>query len=248
MTNAPAPPPIPEGTRAVLLAGGKGTRLRPYTTVLPKPLLPIGDRPILEIVITRLREAGVRDLVISVGHLAELIRAFFGDGAKWGVRIEYAIEDQPLGTIGPLPMIPHLGEDFFVLNGDVLTDLDFRALYAAHRASGATLTVATFRREVNIDFGVLRYDPRSLRITDFEEKPTIPYDVSMGVYVLRRRCLDFIPRGAYFGFDSLALTLLERSEPVQSFPHTGEWLDIGRPADYELANRLAERAGGGQEG
>lgn len=222
----------------MILAGGKGTRLFPYTTVLPKPLVPIGDRPILEVVITWLREAGIRDIVVSVGHLAELIRAFFGNGEKWGVRIEYVIEDEPLGTIGPLTLIESLDEHFFVLNGDVLTDLDLAAMYSDHVRSGATLTVATFRREVNIDFGVLRYEPASMRIEAFEEKPTIPYDVSMGVYLLRKRCLEFVPKRRFFGFDHLVLTLLKEKEVIHSFPHRGRWLDIGRPEDYEKANRV----------
>lgn len=238
---SPAPDPrIPPGTRAVILAGGKGTRLFPYTTLLPKPLVPIGDRPILEIVLVWLREAGIRDIILSVGHLAELIQAFFGNGEKWGVRLTYVIEDEPLGTIGPLTLLDGLDENFFVLNGDVLTDLDLGALYAAHAASGATLTVATRRREVHVDFGVLRYEPQTLRIESFVEKPIIPYDVSMGVYLLRKRCLDHVPRGVPFGFDQLVLTLLERGEAVRSFPHSGRWLDVGRPADLEEANRLAD--------
>ncbi len=237
------PSTIPEGTRAVILAGGKGTRLYPYTTVLPKPLVPIGDRPILEVVITWLREAGIRDITVSVGHLAELIRSFFGNGEKWGVRLDYSIEDEPLGTIGPLSLLDNLGENFFVLNGDVLTDLDLGAMYAAHSDSSATLTVATFRRTVHIDFGVLRYDPNSLAIQEFEEKPRIPYDVSMGVYLLTRRCLQYVPKRRHFGFDDLVLTLLREKEPVQSFPHSGRWLDIGRPEDYDEANRNADTWG-----
>lgn len=236
--------PFPSGMKAVILAGGKGTRLSPYTTVLPKPLVPIGDRPILEIVITWLREAGIREMVVSVGHLAELIRAFFGNGEKWGVRLDYIIEDEPLGTIGPLSLMSDLGEHFLVLNGDVLTDLDVGAMYEDHRQSDATLTVATYRREVNIDFGVLRYNPGSLRIEGFEEKPTIPYDVSMGVYLLRKRCLEFVPRGRHFGFDQLVLTLLEKGEPVRSYPHSGRWLDIGRPEDYDRANRMLAHSSG----
>ncbi len=232
-------PAIPPDTRVVILAGGKGTRLQPYTTVLPKPLMPIGDRPILEIVIEWIRQAGLRRITISVGHLAELIRSFFGNGEKWGVEIEYAVEDTPLGTIGPLALIDGLGEQFIVLNGDVLTDLDLRALYHDHAQSGAALTVATCRREVPIDFGVLRYDPESRVVRAFEEKPVIRYDVSMGVYVLSRRCLGYIPPRQHFGFDNLILTLLERGEMVRSFVHGGRWLDIGRPADFDLANQNA---------
>jgi len=234
----PSSPCLPPSLKAVILAGGKGTRLSPYTTVLPKPLVPIGDRPILEIVITWLRGAGVREMIVSVGHLAELIRAFFGNGEKWGVHLEYVIEDQPLGTIGPLSLMPDLGEHFLVLNGDILTDLDLGALYRSHVDQGTILTVATYRREVNIDFGVLRYDASSRRIQAFEEKPTLSYDVSMGIYVLQRRCLEYVPRGRHFGFDDLVLTLLKNGEAVHSYPHAGRWLDIGRPEDYDHANQL----------
>lgn len=245
------------GMKAVILAGGKGTRLAPYTTIFPKPLMPIGDRPILEVVLSRLHAAGVRDIVISVGHLAELIRAFFKNGSRWGLHIEYAIEDKPLGTIGPLKFIENLGDTFFVLNGDVLTDLDFEAMVAAHHKSGALVTVATHHRTVNIDFGVLRYDHETRRIHGFEEKPRIHYDVSMGVYVLSKKCLDYVPKGEPFGFDQLMLALLAAKQPIHAYPHEGRWLDIGRPSDYERANLeyadlidkmpLIERRSGGRK-
>mgnify|MGYP006277603849 CR=1 FL=1 len=227
---------IPEDFKAVILAGGKGTRLHPYTIALPKPLVPIRDKPILEIVMKQLKSAGIREIVISVGHLAELIMAFFKKGEKWKVNIDYAIEDKPLGTMGPLAMIENLGENFLVMNGDVLSDLDYQAFYQAHVESEAIMTVATYRRQANIDFGILRYDDQTHRIESFTEKPSIPYDVSMGIYILSRRCLKYIPRKKYFGFDDLMLTLLENGEKVQSFPHKGQWLDIGRPEDYETAN------------
>jgi NDP-sugar pyrophosphorylase family protein len=228
---------IPQQTRAIILAGGKGTRLRPYTTVLPKPLMPVHDRPVLEHVLESLKSAGVSRITISVGHLAELIQAFFADGRKWGLEIDYAIEDKPLNTIGPLAFIDGLGEDFLVLNGDILTDLDLRALWAAHLKAAATLTVATFRREVRIDFGVIRYTDSDRRVRGFEEKPVLPYDVSMGVYVLNKRCLAHIPKGQPFGFDQLVLALLASHEKVQAFPHGGKWLDLGRPEDYEAASQ-----------
>lgn len=230
-------PQIPSGTRAVIMAGGKGARLLPYTTVLPKPLMPVGERPIMEHVLASLRQAGVDRVTVSVGHLAELIMAFFGNGDKWGVKIDYAIEDRPLHTIGPLTLIDELGENFFVIMGDVLTDLDLRALWADHLRSGAVLTVATFRREVSIDFGVLRYNESDRQVRAFEEKPVLPYDVSMGIYVLNRRCMEFIPKGQRFGFDQLVLSLLSANEKVRAFPHTGKWLDIGRHEDYQIANK-----------
>lgn len=224
------------GPRAVVLAGGKGKRLAPYTTILPKPLLPVGERPILEKVLVSLRDAGFHRVTISVGHLAELIMLFFGKGEKLGLEIDYAIEDQPLGTIGPLAFIEGLGENFLVMNGDILTDLDPAVLWRAHLESGAALTIATHAREVKIDFGVLRHD-EDLRIREFVEKPRIPYDVSMGVYILNKRCLDFVPQGEPFGFDQLVLAMLAAGETIRAFPHHGQWLDLGRPEDYEASNR-----------
>ncbi|MBI1293251.1 NTP transferase domain-containing protein [bacterium] len=223
--------------RAVVLAGGQGQRLRPYTTVLPKPLMPVGDRPILHRVLSSLGAAGFGDITISVGHLAELIMVFFGKGEKLGIKIDYAIEDMPLGTIGPLAFIHNLGDDFLVMNGDLLTDIDFEALWRAHHDSKATLTIATFDREVKIDFGVLQRDAAE-KVVGFVEKPRIPYTVSMGVYILNKRCLDYVPRGEHFGFDQLVLALLAANEPIHSFRHTGRWLDLGRPEDYEAANDL----------
>lgn len=241
-SRAPRPATVPAGTRAIVLAGGRGTRLRPYTTLVPKPLVPVGDRPILEFALEGLRAAGFLHVTLCVGHLAELIRAFFGDGAKWGLRIDYAIEDRPLSTIGPLAFVENPGEDFLVMNGDVLTDLDLATFFRDHLDSGADLTVATHRREVRIDYGVLGYDPTTRRIGSFDEKPTLPYDVSMGVYALHRRCLDLVKRGEPMGFDELVLALLAKNRPVRAFPYEGRWLDIGRPEDYELAQSWEESA------
>ena len=227
---------VPAGTRAVVLAGGKGQRLLPYTTILPKPLMPVGESPILYHVLGDLAKAGFTDITISVGHLAELIMLLLGKGEKLGVKVDYAIEDMPLGTIGPLAYIRDLGENFLVMNGDVLTDLDPAALWDAHMSTGAILTIATYTREVKVDFGVLKPDAEG-RIMEFVEKPTLRNDVSMGVYILNKRCLEFVPKGVHFGFDNLVLALLAAGENVRAFPHRGRWLDIGRPEDYETANR-----------
>lgn len=230
---------IPPNTRAVIMAGGKGTRLLPYTTVLPKPLMPVGDQPILERVLQSISQSGIRKVTVCVGHLSELIMAFFGKGEKWGLEIEYAVEDRPLHTIGPLNAINGLGDNFLVLMGDVLTDLDLRSLWTDHICSQSILTVATFRREVAVDFGVIRYTSSDRLVRSFEEKPVLSYDVSMGIYVLNKRCLDYIPKGQRFGFDQLVLSLLAAQEPVRAFPHTGKWLDIGRHEDYQIANEEA---------
>jgi NDP-sugar pyrophosphorylase family protein len=223
-----------ERTKAVILAGGKGTRLHPYTIVLPKPLVPVGDMPILEILIRQLAACGIRDLTVAVGHLAELIQSFFRNGEKWGVDIQYSIEDKPLSTIGPLRLIPGLGGDFFVMNGDLLTDIDFRDLMRFHRERQAALTVGCVPREVTIDFGVLRIDPDQ-RIVGFEEKPRMAYTVSMGVYALNERVLARIPEGRSYGFDHLIADLLAAGEPVAAYHHGGYWMDIGRPDDYQQA-------------
>lgn len=222
--------------RAVILAGGKGTRLRPYTTTIPKPLVPLGDRSILDILLHRLAKCGCERATLTVGHMAELIMAYFGDGAKWGVPLDYSIEDQPLSTIGPLKLIDDLPEHFLVMNGDLLTDLDFADLYETHVESGALGTVAVFEREVKIDFGVLGYDDGSRRLTRFTEKPTERFSVSMGIYAFSREILDLVPKGRPFGFDDLMLASLEGGLDVRVYPYDGYWLDIGRPDDYDRAN------------
>ena len=226
---------MPKGTRAVIMAGGKGTRLLPYTTLIPKPLVPIGERPILHFVLEMLRTSGVEKVTICVGHLAELIEAYFGDGSKWGLELEYAVEDKPLSTMGPLAYIDDLSEDFFVMNGDILTDLDLAKVFRAHRRAKADMTVATYGREVKINYGVLNYEKKGKLVKRFTEKPSISYDVSMGVYVLNRRCLEHIRKGRAYGFDDLMDTLLAKKRPVLSYPYNGRWLDIGRPEDFEIA-------------
>jgi len=221
--------------RAVILAGGKGTRLRPFTTTIPKPIVPIGDMAIMEVVVRQLQGAGCDRITVAVSHLAQLIAAYFGDGSQWGLRIDYSVEDKPLNTIGPLKLIDDLPENFLVMNGDILTDLDFRELYRSHVDSGAIGTVATYERDLRIDFGVLKYrDDR--RIVHFIEKPTEHFCVSMGVYAFSRRVLDRVPDDTPFGFDHLMLSLIADGADVRAFPFSGYWLDIGRPDDYDRAN------------
>jgi NDP-sugar pyrophosphorylase family protein len=219
--------------KAFILAGGKGTRLYPYTVTFPKPLVPIGDLPIIEIMLRQLKRAGVTDVLVSVGHLAELMEAYLRDGAKLGVKIQYVREDKPLGTIGPLALVPDLPDHFLLMNGDVLTDLDYAALYRSHVESGALVSISTYRKKVAIDLGVLVCE--GSRVTDYIEKPTYAYDVSMGVYVLSKAVLQHIPHGEYFDFPSLIKTLLAKGLPVRAVPFDGLWLDIGRPADYQEA-------------
>ncbi len=225
----------------VILAGGKGVRLRPYTTALPKPLVPIGDSyAILDILLQQLRTFGFTGVTLAIGHLGSLIRAFVGDGARWDLDVDYTEESKPLSTIGPLFAIrDRLPEHFLVMNGDVLTNLDYAALLRAHSESGAPLTVATARRRVLIDFGVLQISDG--RIVGFSEKPTLDYRVSMGVYGLTRKTIGAYPPGMAFGFDDLVLDLLDRQENPGTYEFDGYWLDIGRPDDYDEANRSFER-------
>jgi NDP-sugar pyrophosphorylase family protein len=226
---------------AVILAGGKGVRLRPYTTTLPKPLMPIGDKhAILEIVLEQLAWCGFTSVTLAINHLGPLIRAFVGDGARWGLTLDYIEEDRPLSTVGPLfGLQDRLPEQFLVMNGDVLTDLDYADLLHRHELSGGGLTVAIAERTHRVEFGVL--DVESDRIVGFREKPDLRYQVSMGVYGMSRRTLAPYPAGLSFGFDQLVLDLLDRGEHPATYPFSGFWLDIGRPEDYDEANRTFEQ-------
>lgn len=226
--------------KTVILAGGKGTRLKPYTTVFPKPLMPIRDKPILEIVIEQLKSHGLDDIIMAVGHYAELIKAFFGDGSKHGVKITYSREDTPLGTVGALSLImDELDSTFLMMNGDVLTDIDYSKLVENHKKSGAMVTISLKKRNVNIDFGIVEIDDENT-ITDYTEKPTIDYHVSMGVYVLEPEVLDYIPAGEKMDFPELMKTLISDGKKINGFIHEGYWLDIGRPEDYDKANQDIE--------
>jgi len=220
--------------RAVILAGGKGTRLRPYTVVLPKPLMPIGDYPILEVIVRQLVQSGFNRITMAVNHQAELIKAFFGDGYKWGVTIEYSMEDAPLGTMGPLNIIPDLPSNFLVMNGDILTDLNFSEFYQWHVENSSLFSISAYSRKQVIDYGVLETDALNT-LTRFQEKPKNQYLVSMGIYMVSREVLPFITHGMSYGFDSLMHDLLGSKRTVNVRQYDGYWLDIGRPDDYMQA-------------
>jgi NDP-mannose synthase len=230
--------------RAVILAGGEGTRLRPYTTVLPKPLMPIGDRPVLDIVIRQLRRDGFEHITIATGYLAELIENFFRDGSEYGVKIDYYRETEPLGTVGALALIDGLADDFLVMNGDTLTDMDYAGLLERHSASGAAATIATTQRDVQISLGVLHFDDSDgdmPELTGYTEKPTIKYRASMGVYCFSPRAIGYIPKGDRLDFPDLILRLIDAGESVRAWQSDDFWLDIGRHDDYEQAQEEFER-------
>jgi NDP-sugar pyrophosphorylase family protein len=226
--------------KAVILAGGKGARLAPYTKILPKPLMPISDMPILEVLLRQLKRIGVDEAILTVGHLAGLLQAFFQDGSQIGLRIKYSLEDKPLGTAGPLSLLSGLNSTFMVLNGDVLTTLDFGDLLRFHAEHKAAATIAVHVRQIRIDFGVIECDGDN-QIVGYNEKPTIEYMVSMGVYVFEPRVLEHIPHGQYLDFPDLVKKLIAAGEKVVGYPYTGYWQDLGRPDDYELANQDFEK-------
>jgi NDP-mannose synthase len=221
--------------RAAILAGGKGTRLRPYTTVLPKPLLPIGERPILELIISQLAKAGFTHIDLLVGHLGELIRAYFEEweGRPADVELHYHWEDEPLGTAGALRNLPQDERPVLVMNGDILTTLDYGELVRYHTEHEAVLTIATHRKQVNLALGVIEDDGEGL-VTGYVEKPTLNYEVSMGCYVYSPVAVAHIPAGR-FDFPDLVLKLVEAGEPVCGYHFDGAWFDIGTAEEYDLA-------------
>lgn len=220
--------------RTVILAGGMGRRLIPYTVVLPKPLMPVGDYPILEIMIRQMKKRGLKDITLAVGYLGNLIEAFFGDGKRLGVKIRYKYEEKPLGTVGPLAQIPGLKSTFMVTNGDLFTLLDYAKVIAHHKKSKAIATIAAQRRSVPIDFGVIRSRDSNL-VSGYVEKPRLSYQVSMGVYVFESEVLKFIPKGRKLDFPELIQTLVKKKKRVAIYPSSAFWLDIGRPDDYARA-------------
>lgn len=221
--------------KAIVLAGGRGTRLAPYTHILPKPLMPIGDMPILEVLLRQMKRAGIEDIVVTVGHLAHLLRTFFMDGEQWGVHISYSSEDKPLGTAGPLSLIKDLDSTFLVTNGDVLTTLDLKELLAFHKSQGGIATIAVHKRQVKIDLGVVQWNGNN-SISDYIEKPTYDYTVSMGVYVFEPIVMKYILFNEYLDFPDLVLKLIAAGEKVIGYPFDGYWMDLGRSDDYAQAN------------
>lgn len=221
--------------RAIILAGGQGTRLLPYTAVIPKPLMPVGEMPIVEILIKQLQRSGVNHITFALGHLAHLVQAVLGNGEKFGVKIDYSIEDKRLGTSGPLSLIGDLNETFMVLNGDVLTDLDFADIRSFHAERQSTITIACHKRTVNIDYGVIHRN--GFEVTQYEEKPAIELYVSMGIYVFDPAVLKYLPPDTYVDFPDLVKKLIDTRDKVLIYPYDGVWYDLGRLEDF---NRVHE--------
>jgi len=222
--------------RAIILAGGMGTRLKPYTVTLPKPLMPLGgNMAIIEIIIRQLAASGFDHITIAVNHMAKLIMAFCGDGSRWGIKIDYSVEDQPLSTIGPLTLIDDLPEHFLVMNGDILSDLDYGAFLKNHVQENNDVSVSVYSREVNIDFGVLHLDLAG-KLEGFTEKPTEKFIVSMGVYGISRRIVENLDHNQPYGFDNLMIDGIRNGQRFSAVKFDGYWLDIGRPSDYDQAN------------
>lgn len=229
--------------RAVILAGGKGTRLAPFTASFPKPLVPLGNKPVLEVLIAWLHSHGITDITLTLGHLKALLRAYFAESSDLSdsLRLRYVEESTPTGTAGSLAMVPDLDETFLVMNGDLLTNLNLHELVAWHRARGAAVTIAAHRRRVKVDLGVLDLDAAQ-DIVGYHEKPEHLHHVSMGVYVYEPHVLRYITSGQYLDFPDLVHRLLAAGEKVSAFVNESLWLDIGRPDDYARAQELfAER-------
>lgn len=223
--------------KAIILAGGKGTRLAPYTTVFPKPLMPIDGMPILEVVVRQLAHFRIREVVLAVSpHSEPLLAAYFGDGRRYGVDISYSRETDPLGTAGPLSLLSDLPETFLVMNGDILTSLNYLRLVEFHRRHRGVVTIAMNQKSVSLELGVMECGPRH-RLRRYSEKPTLSYAVSMGIYVFEKRVLKWIPGRKYLDFPALIQKLLRAGEPVNCYPSEDFWLDIGRHEDYEEAQR-----------
>ncbi len=224
--------------QAVILAGGKGTRLSPYTSILPKPLVPVGDSPILEIIIKQLKHCGISELIISTGHLAELIEAYFRDGKRWGIKIRYAREDHPLNTAGALGIIDKLEKNFLVMNGDILTTFNYRKLFEFHLKVKGIATAGIIKRKIKDDYGVVKVDETDFRMLDYIEKPEHAYYVSMGINCLSIRCKDYINKNESLGMPELFLRMKSQGEKIFCCRSKDYWLDIGRIEDYVRAQEI----------
>ncbi|KAA3634512.1 MAG: nucleotidyltransferase family protein [Calditrichaeota bacterium] len=220
--------------QAVILAGGKGSRLKEITKDIPKPLVPIGGKPVIAYLLQQMSKTGVTDVIMAVNHQAEQIEQELGDGSDYTLKISYSQEEQELSTIAPLKLINNLTDTFIVANGDILTDLDFLKLFEYHRSHSSDVTVCVKKRIDKIDYGVLETND-SGTVQVFREKPDYSFLVSCGIYVFSKSVLDIVPDNELFGFDHLMYAMLKSNRSIQTYQFDGFWLDIGRPEDYEHA-------------
>jgi len=221
--------------RALILAGGKGTRLLPYTAVLPKPLMPIGDTPILEIIIRQLKKYDISEIILSVGHMAGLIETFFGDGKRFGVKITYSMETQPLGTAGPIALIPDFTSTLLVMNGDVLTSMNYRNLIEYHKENKAEMTVGMSIQSYQNPLGYVEHDENNV-ITNYVEKPVYQHDVSMGIYIMEPKIASYIEKGKHIDIPELVNILIAHKQKVVGYHCNDYWLDMGKHDNYNKVN------------
>jgi len=218
----------------VLLAGGKGTRLRPLTAVFPKPLVPLGNKPIIEILLHRLAASGFKNVTLCNGYLGELLMAVCGDGSKFGLSVSYVQEETPLGTAGPLSLVNDCSDPVLVMNGDLLTTMDFTKMLESHENRNAAVTIALFKRDVPIDFGVIDSDDDGTFQT-YREKPVFHFEVSMGVYILSQTAIQQVKKDEYLDMPDLILNVQRQGGLVNCYREDCFWLDIGRMDDYAKA-------------
>ncbi|MCF8106523.1 MAG: NTP transferase domain-containing protein [Desulfohalobiaceae bacterium] len=233
--------------KAVIMAGGLGKRLRPLTQIIPKPLLPVGDRSVLEIQIHNLKEHGVDTIFLALGYRHELFQAYFGDGSNWGVRIFYSVESKPLGTAGPLSLLrDKLDEPFLVMNGDILTNLDCTRLAGSHLETGADITVVTKIVTFPLRYGVIEH--KDNRVYDIREKPSLTAEINAGIYFMNPEVIDGLPADTAVSMDDLLRTMIADNHRVSRFLLSDYWLDIGQEADYQMANDMVSQNGPGKDG
>ncbi len=225
--------------QAIILAGGKGTRLRPYTATIPKPLVPVGEYPILDIIIRQLRYYRINEIIVLTGYLAELIEAYFRKGAKWGVKIRYVREDKALGTAGAIKNVNGLEDNFITMNGDILTDLNYHHLYAFHMRYKATATISVVKREIINDYGVVTMN-NDYRLIEYNEKPKHFDYVSIGINVLNKKCKKYITKGESLGIPELVWRMREKEEDIYCYKSDSYWLDIGKIDDFNKAQEEFE--------
>jgi dTDP-glucose pyrophosphorylase len=225
--------------KVILMVGGLGSRLRPLTEKTPKPMLQVGNKPILQTTVEGLVGKGFNNIVMCLGYKSEMIKNYFGDGSKFGAIIEYIHEEKRMGTAGSLSLIDsEMNDPFFVMNGDLLTNLNYEEMLNFHNLNNAKATMCVREYEINVPFGVVNTDDK--KILSIEEKPDQSFYVNAGIYILEPECIEFIPKNKFYDMPSLFNRLIENGENAISFPSHEYWIDIGRISEYERANNEFE--------